>query len=262
MRPVPVLMYHHVNHHRGDTVTVTPEVFEGQMRYLAEKGYRTLKLGESIAYLRGELVLRERSVVVTFDDGWLDNYIHAYPVLQRYGINAAVFIVTGRTEKGASVGGGFRAADIPSHGVSKQLIADGKADRVAIGWDLVDEMMQSGLVEFHPHSVTHRKCGKLSGEELRREIEEPKRVMEGRLGRACPYFCWPYGSFSDEGVALAKSAGYEGIFTTRHGVVTPGSDPLAIPRIVVKDSVRWFRSRMAVYTNALLAPLYLALKKS
>lgn len=260
MRPVPVLMYHHVNPHRGDTVTVTPEVFDGQMRYLAEQGYRTLSLDELGAYLRGELALRERAVVVTFDDGWLDNYRYAFATLARYRIKATIFVVTGRTGQ-CGCQEGAAAAEIPSHGAAKRLIADGAAGKVVLGWELIEEMARSGLIEFHSHTVSHRKCGELAGEELRTEIEESKRVMEERLGRPCRFLCWPYGSFNAEGVALARQAGYEGVFTVRPDVVRPGTDPYAIPRIVVKDSVSWFKSRLQIYTSPLWAPLYLATRK-
>ncbi|HXW68843.1 MAG TPA: hypothetical protein VEJ88_04480, partial [Dissulfurispiraceae bacterium] len=66
---MPVLMYHHVNPHKGDIVTVTPEVFEGQMRYLSEAGYKALTLDELVSYIAGETVLKQRAVAVTFDDG-------------------------------------------------------------------------------------------------------------------------------------------------------------------------------------------------
>ena len=82
MRPVPVLMYHHINPHKGDMVTITPEAFEGQMEYLYRAGYRTLKIAELIAYINGGLTLTQKAAVITFDDGWLDNYMYAFPILK------------------------------------------------------------------------------------------------------------------------------------------------------------------------------------
>ncbi|RNC68897.1 MAG: hypothetical protein ED859_09060 [Desulfuromonadales bacterium] len=260
MRPIPVLMYHHVTPHRGDTVTVTPEVFAGQMRYLAEAGYRTLTLAELVDHVRGVRVVRDRAVAVTFDDGWLDNYRYAYPVLEKYRIKAAIFIVTGRTGAASAAGCG-RAGDLPRHGEAKRLIEEGHAERVVLDWDTVRAMERGGLVEFHSHTVSHRKCAELPHGDLVREIVESKRIMEQELGRPCPYFCWPYGSFSDTGIAVAREAGYEAIFTTIHGVAEVGSDPLRIKRIVVKDDVAWFKGRMRLYTNPLLARLYLGVKK-
>ena len=108
MRPVPVLMYHHINHHKGDMVTITPEVFEDQMEYLYRAGYRTLKIAELIACINGGLTLTQKAVVVTFDDGWLDNYIYAFPTLKKYKINATVFLITDRVENASLINSKFK----------------------------------------------------------------------------------------------------------------------------------------------------------
>jgi len=77
---------------------------------------------------------------------------------------------------------------------------------------------------------------------------------------SCPFLCWPYGKFGDDALRMAGETGYRAAFTTRHGVVRRGSDPFAIPRIVVKDRADWFRSRMAIYTSRVMSRAYLAVK--
>ena len=260
MRPVPVLMYHHINPHRGDTVTVTPEVFESQLRYLRESGYRTLTAEELFSFMKGELKLRHKAVVITFDDGWLDNYLYALPVLKKYRLNATMFIITNRVEM-ASGNVVSLPAGVPTHNESKALLEKGDAYKVALSWELIEEMAAGGLVGFYSHTKSHRKCDRLSEQQLREELGESKETIEKRLGRTCPFLCWPYGKYNDSAVRLAGEAGYQALFTTDHGVVTAGSDPSAIKRIVVKDKSEWFRSRMFVYTNPVLSPLYLAVRK-
>jgi len=108
MNPVPVFMYHHVSPHKGDMVTVAPDVFEAQMRFLAEAGYKTLRADEIVDYaatpalhsspLGGERMIRG-TVAITFDDGYLDNYIYAFPVLKKYNIKATIFLVTDWVER-------------------------------------------------------------------------------------------------------------------------------------------------------------------
>jgi len=261
MRPVPVLMYHHVAPHPGDTVTVTPQVFEGQMRYLAEKGYRTLKLSELMAYISGDLQLLERAVVVTFDDGWLDNYLYALPVLRKYGINATIFIVTDRTDSASHDPVVPLPSTTPSHNESKRLIREGAAAQVVLTWDLIAEMRSTGQVEFHSHLVSHRKAHELPEEDLRHEIFASRRIMEERLDTSSPYLCWPYGSYTDRGVDLAREAGYRALFTTEPGVARSGDDPFRIRRIDIKNSVSWFRRKLRIYSNSLLAALYLRVRK-
>jgi peptidoglycan/xylan/chitin deacetylase (PgdA/CDA1 family) len=260
MSPVPVLMYHHVNPHAGDLVTVTPRVFEEQMRHLRSRGYHSLPLEALMGYLEGETV-PPRSVVITFDDGWLDNYLHAFPVLRRYGIRAAIFLVTERVGE-ASRGRREEGAPVPTHRESKMLMRGGEAQQVALNWDHVREMAEGGLVEFHSHTKTHAKCDTLSAGELEEELGESKEEIEERTGRPCSFVCWPHGRGSDAAIETARSLGYRGAFTTKAGIAAPGADPFDIPRIVVKDDVGWFRRRVAVYTSAPLSKLYLKVKRA
>jgi len=260
-RPIPVLMYHHINPHKGDMVTITPETFEGQMRHLKIKGYRTLKADELESYIKGETILDKKSVLITFDDGWLDNYIYAFPILKKYRINAVVFIITDRTES-ASAKTNSLLNHIPDHKKSKALIQNGEAFRVVLGWDHVKEMSESGLVEFYPHTKSHRRCGELSEPELHDELAGSKAIMESRLGKPCPYLCWPYGSYNETAVKTARETGYKMIFTTDPGVANAGSDPFSIKRIVVKEGVSWFKKRLFTYTSPVFSKLYLRMKKA
>jgi peptidoglycan/xylan/chitin deacetylase (PgdA/CDA1 family) len=253
-------MYHHINPHRGDTVTVTPEVFESQLRHLRESGYRTLTAEELFSFIKGELKVTQKSVVITFDDGWLDNYLYAFPVLKKYHLNATIFVITDRVEMASGNVQSLPDA-VPTHNESKALLEKGEACRVTLSWELMEEMSAGGLVKFYSHTKSHAKCNVLSEQQLREELGGSKGVIERKSGRPCPFLCWPYGKYNDGAVRLAREAGYEALFTTNHGVVTAGSDPSAVKRIVVKDSSEWFRRRMFVYTNPILAPLYLAVKK-
>jgi peptidoglycan/xylan/chitin deacetylase (PgdA/CDA1 family) len=274
MKPVPVLMYHHINPHKGDMVTITPKVFEGQMEYLYRAGYRTLKIAELIAYINSGLTLTQKAVVVTFDDGWLDNYIYALPILKKYKINATIFLITNRVENASAFNptisplklwgeqrGVTTEGTIPTHEESKLLIKKGESHKVVLRWDLIKEMSDTGLIEFYSHTKSHAKCNSLSEKKLMEELKESREIIEKRLGTPCPYFCWPYGKYNGLAVNVAKKAGYKALFTTNHGVVEADSDPFAINRIIVKDSIAWFKKRMVVYTNTILSKLYLKIKK-
>ncbi|MDP2278254.1 MAG: polysaccharide deacetylase family protein [Nitrospirota bacterium] len=271
MRPIPVLMYHHINLHKGDMVTITPAVFEGQMEYLYKAGYRTLKIDELISHMSGGLALPQKAVVVTFDDGWLDNYLYAFPVLKKYKINAAVFLITNRVENASEFnppisplklrGEQRGVTSIPMHNESKSLIEKGESHKVVLNWELIKEMSDSGMIEFYSHTKSHAKCSSLSEKELMEELKVSRQIIEKRLGRPCPYLCWPYGKYNDLALAVAREAGYKAIFTTNHGVVEAGSDPFAINRIIVKDSIAWFKKRMVIYTSTILSRLYLKITK-
>lgn len=259
MRPVPVLMYHHVNHHKGDMVTVTPEAFEGQMRYLSEAEYRILSLDDLVDYAMGEMPIAERAVAITFDDGYLDNYIFIYPILKRYNIKASIFIVTDWVDE-ASECLWEDDGNIPYHKEGKELIAEGQANKVIMNWDILREMVESGLVGIYSHTMSHRRCADLNEQELVRELKSSKLIIEDMLKRPCPYLSWPKGAYNKNSVRVAADVGYRALFTTMRGVARAGYDKNAIERVVVKDSIDWFKKRIRIYTNKLSSKLYLTLR--
>jgi peptidoglycan/xylan/chitin deacetylase (PgdA/CDA1 family) len=239
---VPVLLYHHINPHGGDTVTVTPEVFAGQMRLLAESGYRTLTLGELLEFVKGKEAAAAKAVVITFDDGWLDNYLFAYPVLLQYRFTAATFLVTGRV---AAARVASLPEQVPCHEEAKRLISAGEAGRVVMDWDLVRRLQDEGLMEFYSHTVSHHRCSGLGAAELAAELQMSKAALEAETGRSCPYLCWPYGDWDEAALQAALAAGYTAVFTTVDGFTRRGSDPAGIRRIEVKNSVEWLRQRLS-----------------
>lgn len=261
MSPVPVLMYHHVAPRAGDLVTVTPETFEGQMRHISEGGYSALSLDELLAVVRGGADPPPRAVAITFDDGWLDNGAHAFPVLRRYGLRAAIFVVTDWVERASSPHLPGNPPAFPPHREARERAERGGLPGVVLDWGRLAEMRASGVVDVYSHTRSHLKCDRVPEEVVAEELRASKGRIEERLGSPCPFLCWPYGKIPRRAEALAREAGYEAVFTTRHDVVRPGTDPYDLPRIVVKDSVPWFTRRMAVYTNPLLSRLYLAVKR-
>src|SRR3990167_4965808 len=272
MNPVPVFMYHHVSPHKGDMVTVAPDVFEAQMRFLAEAGYKTLRADEIVDYaatpalhsspLGGERMIRG-TVAITFDDGYLDNYIYAFPVLKKYNIKATIFLVTDWVERSSEFrvqSSELKIKKIPDHNRCKELIDEGKTHEAIMNWDMVKEMQESGFVDFYSHTMTHRKCAELSDAELMRELQDSKRIIEQRLNKPSPYLCWPKGSYNSGAIEAAKWAGYKALFTTGKGIVKRDSDAFSIKRIVVKDNISWFKSRIRIYTNALFSQIYLTIR--
>ena len=95
---VPVLMYHHVLS-QDSFIASSIKNFDEQMKYLYENGWKTLSIDEFYQYKLGKLKLPKKSVFITFDDGWRDNFIYAYPILKKYNLRATLFVVTQWIEK-------------------------------------------------------------------------------------------------------------------------------------------------------------------
>ena len=151
-RALPILMYHHVSPKPG-LVTVSPQTFRTQMGWLRDNDWHSVGGDELSAFLEGKPLV-EKSVMITFDDGYLDNWIHAHPVLQEYGLSAAIFLVTGWVGDGAARPHAVSAGstpDCPSHKDCLAAIRSGATDQVVMNWQEVAAMREAGTAEFHSH---------------------------------------------------------------------------------------------------------------
>ncbi|WP_211609639.1 polysaccharide deacetylase family protein [Paraburkholderia haematera] len=131
----------------------------------------------------------EKSILLTFDDGYLDNYVHAHPCLARYGLNAIMFLVTGRVHDGPARSFLSRAASAErSHAECERLVQIGQADDVTVRWSEIDVMRAAGTFEFHSHTHSHRRWGQLCTDpdskihRIRTDIETSKRILTEKMG--------------------------------------------------------------------------------
>lgn len=264
--PVPVLMYHHVSPN-NDMITTTPERFEAQMAWLARAGYTTLDTEGFARFLAGGEV-PERSVLLTFDDGYLDNWVYAHPILRRHGLRAVLFLITGclhdgpprpHAEQGAAL------PDTPSHRDCEAAIDIGRADDVMLRWSEVQAMREAGTFEFHSHTHTHTRWDKLHGDDparktaaLREDLIASRDALARELGQASDQLCWPQGYFDADYLAVAGELGFRYLYTTDpKGRNLPGSAPSHIHRIAAKDEDdRWLRRRLWLARSRRLGPIY------
>ena len=269
-RAVPVLMYHHVSPAAG-AVTVSPAHFADQMAMLAREGYTTLGAKAFSAYLAGEPV-PDKAVVLTFDDGYLDNWVHAHPVLAQHGFTAIGFLVSGWVNTGPvrpnAATSPASLPDLPGHTASKAAIEAGQTDRVIARWSEIDAMRQAGTFEFHSHTHTHTRWDRLSTTaaakraSLRADLLKARATLEQNLGEVSDHLCWPQGYFDTDYLEEAAAAGFRHLYTVAPGTNVHHGDPGHIFRLDVRDRpARWLKSRLWVHSRPLLSRLYLTIKK-
>jgi peptidoglycan/xylan/chitin deacetylase (PgdA/CDA1 family) len=266
-RAVPVLMYHHVTPNKG-LVTVSPAVFEANMRWLAEHGWTTLTTEQFAGFLAGRRV-PDKSVLVTFDDGYLDNWVYAHPVLARYGQTATLFTVSGWVGDGPvrPHAGQAGVPDCPNHKQCKQAIEGGRTDEVMLRWSEIETMRAAGTFEFHSHTHTHTRWDKQctnAGEKQQRlaaDLAASRKTFTRRLGAVSGHLCWPQGYFDNDYIDVARAAGFTHLYTVDKHINTPKTSPEQIGRIVTKEADNgWFARRMAIYCRPLLGGLYVRLR--
>lgn len=259
---IPVLMYHHVRP-GGGMIATTPEHFEDQLRWLASHGYRTLSTGEFIRHLRHGGAPR-RSVLITFDDGYLDNWVYAAPLLRRHGMRATVFVVTGWVGCGpvrAALSDGQPLPETPEHRECERRIEQGRADEVILRWSEILALREQGVMEFHSHTHTHTRWDRQDADKnarMREELARSRDTLVKNLGEVSDQLCWPQGYFDADYVRIAQEAGFRHLYTTRaFGRNRPGSDPVSIFRFAVRDTTgASLGRRIRVAASPVLAPVF------
>lgn len=183
------LMYHHVaeqNPSSLDPFTVAPAMLEKHLVFLKENGYTPVSLKE---LQEGAPV--QKPVMLTFDDGYEDNYKNLFPLLKKYNVPAVIF-----------------------------LVADKIGSPEYMTWEQVREMKNSGLVQFGSHTCSHRRLRSLPDEEIARELVRSKQILEEQLGEPVTAFCYPFGAggFDKRVRPQVFKAGYLFDFSTKKGV--------------------------------------------
>ncbi|MEC4888430.1 MAG: polysaccharide deacetylase family protein [Nitrospira sp.] len=183
------------------------------MEWLYRKGFQTLSLAEAAGLVRAGQPFRERTCVVTFDDGYENVYREAFPVLQEFGFTATVFLITGYCGKQNSW---------PGH-------VSPVGEQPLLSWPQIEDMARH-RVEFGSHTVTHPDLAVVTRGEAEREMRESKHTIQDRLGREVEVFAYPYGQYAPWTVELAREH-FSGACSTVLGKASLHDDPIFLPRV-------------------------------
>jgi peptidoglycan/xylan/chitin deacetylase (PgdA/CDA1 family) len=230
-----ILLYHRVAEGRNGvqppTMNVTPERFRQQLEGLLGSGYRFRPLPEAVAAALAGEPTPPKTVVVTFDDGYQNTYLHAWPVLRELGIPATVFVVTGYLDSSAPF-------PFDDWGRKHQRQIPAVAWR-PLTWEQCAEMERSGMIEIGSHTHTHRDM-RHRAEEFAGELRTSLDLLKQRLGPGPRTFSFPFGGVrggfaGPELQEAARSSGVTCALTTEIGLVGPAADPFSWGRLEVID---------------------------
>lgn len=220
-----VLMYHSIGDD-GAFFTVPTAAFEEQLAYLAGSDRTVVTLATVIEKMRMHQSLAGQ-VVLTFDDGYASNYTQAFPLLKKYRVPATVFLATGYVDG---------ARESTSEKKSFPMLTHAH----------IQEMQDSGLVTFMPHTHTHPAFSRISYDTAREEIERSRALIEEATGSPGVHFAYPYGKYTPEVVAYLRAQGWHSASTVESGLVTATSDPLLLPRNAVDRATSMTQFKAAV----------------
>ena len=243
---VPILLYHRVGTAedcKRPVTCTTVEKFEEQIQYLKGTGYHFASINEVVNYVKGKGALSSKSVAVTFDDGYADNYVHAFPILRRYGAKATIFVNTA-----------FIGREVPLK-ISQNTFVEvpkERADAVFrfLSWDEIKEMYQGGI-DFQPHCHTHPDLVKLEAELAKDELIRSKRILEETLGERRDFFSYPFGRYNNTVISLLKEHGFKAALAVRPGIAKPAMDVYTLPRTCVDSgfSLARFKATLTGYMH-------------
>lgn len=202
---LPIIMYHGIikDESRPGTYVVTTDEFESDLKYLKENGYTTVVVQDLLDYVKKGTPLPKKPIMLTFDDGFYNNYVYAYPLLQSYGAKMVLSPV-----------GSFTDAFTKS--------GDKHAAYSYLNWEDIKTMSDSGLVEIQNHTYdlhsldrSHNGSKKVSGEtsdqyrqRLVTDLSQMQQQTAEHIGRTPTAFVYPYGAVSKEALPIIKELGF------------------------------------------------------
>ena len=161
---------------------ITPSTFESQMQYLKNNGYNTITLSTLIKSIINKTLLPKNDVVLTFDDGWKNQYTYAYPILKKYNFIGTFFIITS-----------YPTDKYPAY----------------MSWDQILSLDKSGM-EIGSHTVHHLNMTKINSLSLQNEVVNSKKTLEDKIGHSIKTFAYPDYAHNTKTETAIKDAGYIG----------------------------------------------------
>lgn len=220
-----ILMYHSV----GDNVaffTVKKEDFEKQLEYLKDKKFNVIKLSELAQKLKDKQDI-SNCVCITFDDGYLDNYEIAFQLLKKYNFPATIFIATDFIGKEMT----------NSENIKLKMLSEKE----------IKEMSDSKLIEFLPHTKSHRNLTEVPNEEIINEIDGSRNVLETIIGNIPEIFSFPKGKYNNGIINILKELGYKSAVSVKSGLIFKDSEPMELARNSVdsKTTMIQFKGKLS-----------------
>lgn len=206
-KKIPILMYHSISYEKGNSLRVSKENFRIQMKYLKDNNYTTLTVDELYNYMQTGKIAPKKPIVITFDDGYKDNYTNAYPILNEFGFKATIFVITNTIDKDINY---LTSSEIKS--------------------------MDATNMRIESHTVAHEHLDEISYKESIVTMEKSKEKLEKLLNRKINYIAYPYGGYNENVIKAAKETNYKLAFSTDFGFIDKNNNIYSLGRIFVNSN--------------------------
>jgi len=199
----PILMYHHIDSDSKESkLSVSPESFRRQMKFLKDNNYNVVSLDKLVELIESKKPMPYKTIAITFDDGYKDNYTEAFPLLKKYDIPASIFIAANK--------------------IGKQGY---------LSWQELEEMASYGI-DIGSHTLTECYLPDIKDKrKLYREIYDSRKIIKDRLPSEATFIAYCSGGFNENIKQMAMRAGYAGACATNPGKDYPDDDIYALKRV-------------------------------
>lgn len=232
MNKTRIMMYHMISDQHKESkksgLRVSPDMFERHIKYFKDNGWKFIKMSELQLYENDNKV-----VAITFDDGYLDNYTNALPLLKKYNACATLYLVIDRHKNDWSV------KKNPKHNTG--VLANEKK----LSDNHINEMLDSGVFELGGHTITHPFLPNITTEDKQYEMIECKNILENTFNTKVSSFAYPFGIYNDDDVEIIKSSSFESAVTTDEGVANYDL-PFELKRIKASGKDNFFAFKLRV----------------
>lgn len=216
-KEIPVLLYHHLLRkdenklYKNNNTVLSVEEFESQMKLLYDNGFNTITVFELEKFLKNEINLPYKSVMIAFDDGYLSNYVYAYPIMKKYGQVGTIFLLTSAIQNTTQK---FNPDLLPM-----------------MSWEDVNKSTDVFDFGSHTHALHNKDKNNISylvskpDKEIKQDLTRSKDLLGG-----VDFFAYPYGQFNYKTIAILKELGFNIAFTTKEGNITRESNQYTLDR--------------------------------
>ncbi len=203
-----IMMYHHIDD-KDRRLSVSVANFDAQIKYLLDNGYKFIKLGEAFKTFASSTTSTpyDKTLVLTFDDGYRDFYTNAYPILKKYNVPASLYVIN---------------QDIGKRG--------------NVTWKMIKQLHAEGLVEIGAHTMNHLHLDKLKPEQAYFQMAKSKELLEVSLQDKVDTIVYPFGGFNDSVKQQAKQIGFIGAASVYFGQSPSGQDLYSWRRVMVNNT--------------------------
>lgn len=207
---IPVICYHSINKDPSgkSPIIISPEKFRQHLQTIKDNGYTTLTMAQFNDYIFGDKPIPEKSVLLTFDDGYMDNYTNAFPILKEFNMNATIFVI------------------------SSYLDGD-----IYMSPSNIKEMSDYGI-DIESHTVSHLRLSELSYEQQFNELKNSKQTIEKITGKPVISIAYPEGKYNEDTTKAVLETGYAMGFTIDRGYVGIGDNSTLLSRLCVDYTYR------------------------